>query len=72
MFSDDEPPKPSDDVLFFNPDPFVNRMELVMKLSKEYEIVEDGFVKDTMKSAIELTMNTLKGHGNGEPNEVYH
>jgi len=45
--------------LFYNPDPLVNRMNLVLRLTREMELSEDEVSKNVLYDCIKLTMKSM-------------
>ena len=47
--------------LFYNPDPFVNRMNLVIRLTRELEVSQSEISKEVLYRSIKLTLKSIDG-----------
>jgi hypothetical protein len=57
---------------FFNPDPLVNRMNVVIRMLREYEFTKDEVVKHYLEAAVKMTLTSLKVTEGYDHDEVYH
>jgi hypothetical protein len=59
IFKSNEPEE-IDDGLFFNPDPIVNRLDAVMRYTREYEISSDIKCRKAIMQAINIIFVSLE------------
>tara|TARA_R110002074_G_scaffold188993_2_gene354735 strand:- start:603 stop:845 length:243 start_codon:yes stop_codon:yes gene_type:complete len=52
--------------LIYNPDPFVNRMNLIIRLTRELEATDVELSKELLYDSIKLTLQSLKDSKNEE------
>lgn len=57
--------------LFFNPDPLVNRINLIIRLTRELEITEDQTTKEILYDCVKITFKSMKS-GEEDVYEVTH
>tara|TARA_R110002020_G_scaffold364_5_gene1883 strand:+ start:8516 stop:8758 length:243 start_codon:yes stop_codon:yes gene_type:complete len=54
--------------LIYNPDPFVNRINLVIRLTRELEATDVELSKELLYDSIKLTLQSLKDSRTEEEN----
>tara|TARA_R110000796_G_scaffold54007_1_gene126444 strand:- start:817 stop:1047 length:231 start_codon:yes stop_codon:yes gene_type:complete len=71
MFSkkeNDKDVEDENDVFFFNPDPMVNRMNCLIKLTRELEFTKNDEAKIYLKQALDILIMSTITFNNGDMN----
>lgn len=53
----------SQEVMFYNPDPLVNRLSMALRLSREIEFCLDEEAKEYLKIAMEILLKSIEDRG---------